>query len=195
MARYAAGDTKAFTPLWRRLEPKLRRFLSRRLRDDATIDDVLQQAVLRIHRSKERFAEERSYGGSVEAWFLTTTHHAFLDHVRSEQRRKGRIDSVGRRADPAAFGVPPTPSDPERALVDIEQRLDHVATVRAAVRRLPPLSQEIIFKHKLQGKPFHALADDLGIVSGTLRVRAHRAYRQLARELHARGSSASPGLM
>ena len=45
------------------------------------------------------------------------------------------------------------------------------------------LSRTVVQRHKLEGQSMQQIANDLGIAAGTIRVRAHRAYRRLAAAL------------
>mgnify|MGYP000232594218 CR=1 FL=1 len=185
MLRYVEGDSRAFDQLARHLEPKVRRFIQRRMHDPDLVDDLVQQTFMRVHTSRDRYAEQRSGDGrSVEAWFLTTAHRTMLDHMRGEYRRQARIDKLSRSQDTAGFGAPTPPETPEQQLSRAEQKAQVRASVRTAVDALPGDSREVVLRHKLEGQSMQRIANDLGLAVGTIRVRAHRAYRKLAGNLN-----------
>lgn len=181
MLRYVDGDRRAFDVLVHRVEPKVRRFLRGRVHNPDLVDDLFQQTLMRVHASRHRYNDDRAnHPTSVDQWFMTTAYRTTLDHLRGEYRRRARVEALTRFHDTAAFGAPLAPLNPEQRLSNDEQ-LGHLRQhVRDAVEALPRDSAEIVRRHKLEGQAMHAIAEDLGIAAGTLRVRAHRAYRKLA---------------
>jgi RNA polymerase sigma-70 factor (ECF subfamily) len=59
------------------------------------------------------------------------------------------------------------------------ERSDEVARARSALRRLRPRQRQVIEMHWLEGRPFPEVAAALGEQLSTVKVRAHRAYREL----------------
>ncbi|HEY4156902.1 MAG TPA: sigma factor, partial [Polyangiaceae bacterium] len=64
MERYAAGDDAAFALLYDSLAPRILGYLARRTRDRADAEDILQQTMLHVHRSREAFIP----GSEVAPW-------------------------------------------------------------------------------------------------------------------------------
>ena len=181
MTRYLDGEARAFKVLARRMEPRIRRMLRRRVREFDDVDDLVQQTFLRVHQSRARYDRARVVReSSVEQWFLTVARRCALDHLRAELRRDRRQDVVARAGDAAGFGGSAPSLDFETRLCEYETRVELRRRVREAVDTLPTDSAEVVRRHKLQGQPMHAIADELGLRPGTVRVRAHRAYQTLA---------------
>ena len=175
MLEYADGCPRAFRRLAETLLPRIRRYIRRRVRNADTVDDLVQQTFVRIHASRHRYD-----GGPVDAWCLTIARCVVLDHQRSEHRRAGRLDRLVRHHDMAGFGGPPPPLTPEQRLGEHQRAAALHDRIGAALAELSPDAREVVRRHKLEGQPMQRIADDLGIAAGTLRVRAHRAYRRLA---------------
>jgi RNA polymerase sigma-70 factor (ECF subfamily) len=55
--------------------------------------------------------------------------------------------------------------------------------VRDAIARLPAGQREVVELHKLRGMSMAEVAERLRLREGAVRVRAHRAYKALARLL------------
>jgi RNA polymerase sigma-70 factor, ECF subfamily len=55
MARYAAGENDAFDALYDGLEPWLRAFIRRRVRDSSQVDDLLQRTFVCVIRARSAF--------------------------------------------------------------------------------------------------------------------------------------------
>lgn len=192
MLRYVGGDERAFDTLFRRLAPRIRSYLQRRVRAPDLVDDLMQQTLLRVHVSKQCY-DDRWAGepGTVERWFLTSARRTMLDHFRSEYRRQARLDRVCEQDAAEGFGAPPAPATPEERLCEDEERAERRARVRRAVDALPPDSREVVRRHKLEGEPIKHIANELSVPTVSLRVRAHRAYRKLAKALRAAPSFSS----
>jgi RNA polymerase sigma-70 factor (ECF subfamily) len=69
---------------WEHEHKTVRRFLQRRLDNPADIDDLLQEAFLRLHRSRPALPNM----SAVRAWLLHTTRNLVADHYRSGQRQQ-----------------------------------------------------------------------------------------------------------
>ena len=186
MCRYADGDSRAFERLARTLEPRVRRFIQGRMYDPDLVDDLVQETFLRVHVSRERYAAQRSMKSrSVEAWFMTTARRTMLDHMRGEYRRRARIDKLSQGEEAAGFGAPAPGQTPEQRFCSVQQHARLCRRVCEAVDALPGGSREVVVRHKLEGHSMQHIAKDLGLAVGTVRVRAHRAYRRLSERLGA----------
>ncbi|MFN3180996.1 MAG: RNA polymerase sigma factor [Nannocystaceae bacterium] len=181
MHRSLRGDRRAYDALVQTMEPRVRRFIRRRVQRPDLVDDLVQKTFVRVHTSLPRYAAHQSDGDqSVTGWFFTAAHRAILDHRRSEYRRVERRDRLGRLHGGAGFVPSADPRDPEQALSATQSRSALRRRVRSAVAALPPDAAEVVRRHKLEGESFPQIAAELGIAPATARVRAHRAYRKLA---------------
>ena len=68
---------------------------------------------------------------------------------------------------------------PEAALEQHQYLANLRDNLHTAIDRLPPMSAEVVSRHKLEGQSMGTIAADLGIAPATARVRAHRGYRKL----------------
>ena len=93
-ARYRAGV--AVESVWRDLHDPLLRFITRRVPDRASAEDILQEVMLRLHRH----ADEIRHVDSVSGWIHTISRNAITDYYRAAARRELPVDSPdpGRRA-------------------------------------------------------------------------------------------------
>ena len=181
MEQYVDGDQRAFYALHAALEPKVRSRLVRLVRDEATIDDLVQLTFLRAHGARDRFASlpERA-DRAVEGWYLAIARNVALDHLRHTYRRDRRHDTLVARGDTAGLGAPEPRQTLEEVSLAAEARDEVGRRVRAAIDQLPPSQREVVQLHKLRGMSMSDIADRLGVRPGALRVRAHRAYKALA---------------
>ena len=76
-------------------------------------------------------------------------------------------------------------ADIEASIAKEEHAREIIDRVRGAVAQLPEGQRAVVEMHKLQGMSMAEVADRLAIQEGAVRVRAHRAYKALARLLGA----------
>lgn len=183
MDRYLDGDDRAFTELHAALTPRLRGLLHKLVRDSATAEDLLQATLLKAHLAREGFVVRGAHAdASVQAWYATIARNLALDHLRGQVRdRRRRADSTDER-DPVEQLAADSPSI-EEWQVDRDTAEEIARRVHDALAQLPPAQREIVELHKLAGLTMAEIATRLQIREGAVRVRAHRAYKALARVL------------
>ena len=184
MERYVDGDQRAFAALHDRLHPRIRARLGRMVRDDALVEDLVQQTFMRAHQARARYEAGPGAGDrAVEGWFLAIARNAALDSMRHQYRRDRRHATLEARGELEGMGVSAERPDSEAMHIEQEREQAQVRRVRAAIDRLPPTQREVVKMHKLSGMPMAEISEQLGVRPGALRVRAHRAYKALARLL------------
>jgi len=183
MERYADGDPSAFSRLHGQLRPRLRGLLLKLVRDEAAVDDLVQLTLLKGHLARDRFAlQGGDPDGAVQAWYFAIGRNVAMDFLRERYRGERR------HADPGAPGeglaeLPDVAPDPEAHGQLVEQEVEIVERVREAIARLPEGQREVVELHKLRGMSMAEVAERLRVREGAVRVRAHRAYKTLARLL------------
>ncbi len=184
MEHYIDGDERAFLALHRALQPRVRARLGRMVRDEALVEDLVQQTFMRAHQARSSYqAGPGANDRAVEGWFLAIARNAALDSMRHQFRRDRRHAALEARGELEGMGVPTERPNSELAHLEREREAAEVRRVRAAIDRLPPTQREVVKLHKLSGLPMAEISERLGVRPGALRVRAHRAYRALARLL------------
>ncbi len=78
----ASGDSRAFSRLFRALHPELTRFVRRRLRVQADVEDVVAQS---FHKILERLADYDAARCSVRGWALMIARSRVIDHLRGQR--------------------------------------------------------------------------------------------------------------
>jgi RNA polymerase sigma-70 factor (ECF subfamily) len=180
MRGYVDGDRRAFTRLFDRLSPRLHAFLGRLVREDAAVDDLVQVTMLKAHLARERFAPTGDPDGAVTAWYLAIARNVALDHLRQRSRTERRTDTgAAERVD----AIPDRDPTVEQVAERDDEEAEIVARVREAIAALPESQREVVELHKLRGMSMADVAARLQLREGAVRVRAHRAYKALARLL------------
>jgi RNA polymerase sigma-70 factor, ECF subfamily len=144
---------------WDALRAELYRFVARRI-SSADADDVVQEALLRIHRGLSRVRDERALVG----WLYSVTRNAMIDHVR------------GRR--PLDEPTEPTEADDGGEHADVAfQSLASCLTPLVAL--LPDHSREAVELVELRGVSQVDAAAQLGVPISTMKSRVQRGRAQL----------------
>ncbi|MEM6292959.1 MAG: RNA polymerase sigma factor [Myxococcota bacterium] len=185
MERYVDGDRRAFERLHLALESRLRGFLIKLVRDEAACDDLLQLTLLKAHLARDRFrVPGGDPDGAVQAWYFAIARNVAMDFLRDRHRKDKRRATSANEDGPDIVGELPdqSPNAQEHGeKIEAEQAI--VEEVRAAIERLPPKQREVVELHKLRGMSMADIAARLDVREGAIRVRAHRAYKALARLL------------
>jgi RNA polymerase sigma-70 factor (ECF subfamily) len=165
MARYAAGDESAFSPLYRALSPRLFGYLLRLTRDRHQAEDLVQVTFSKVHRARSAYFP----GSPVLPWLLAIGRRSFLDLKRRQKVRPEDLTGDGSVPDPTPEAV--GSSD------DLARELE------LALDRLPSAYAEAIQLTKVTGLSIAEAAEVLGTTSSAVKLRVHRGYHMLRKEL------------
>lgn len=179
MAGARDGDTEAFGRLVRRYESPLFNYLRRMTGNATEAEDVFQETMLRLYRSRERY--DSAY--PLRPWLYRIATNCCCDRLRYLRRRFAL--SLDLFADPEGTG----PALAER-IADADASADgsvREAEVRerleAAIARLPMRHRAVFLMARYEDMPYDAIAESLGIPVGTVKSRMNKAVRLLMSEL------------
>ena len=162
-------DEHAFRELHKRIAPYLQAVAQRRVRSADVAQDLVQQAFLNAHAARDRF----ELGSAFRPWITRILVNLCVDHCRA--RRRWTFEEL----DPDALVSAP-------AVDERERRRERLRT-RRALERLSPGQRRVVEMHWLEERPFPEVAEVLSERLSTVKVRAHRAYKELRRALAAEG--------
>ncbi|MDB4969242.1 MAG: polymerase, sigma-24 subunit, subfamily [Myxococcales bacterium] len=176
MARYCDGDRAAFDALYGAVAPKLLGFLLQLVGDRALAEDVMQDALIKLHEARALYVR----GADPVPWIFTIARHAAFDELR--RRRRARVRLVADES-----GAPPEQradlqGDPEGARTETDPT---GAAALAALDQLPAAQREALLLTKVEGLSQVEAAARAGTTPGAIKLRAHRAYvalRKLVRK-------------
>jgi RNA polymerase sigma factor (sigma-70 family) len=132
-----------------------------RSREDA--EDLIQEAMLRLHVYPKADAVE-----NTESFLRQTVRNLAIDQYRRDRLRLCRevqLEEVDRQRPLIALG--PTPDQS----LDCQQHLDHLIALLDAVN---PRTREIYFAHRC-GYTYAEIADDMGVAEITIKRHIARA--------------------
>ncbi|MEO6600496.1 MAG: RNA polymerase sigma factor [Polyangiaceae bacterium] len=165
MERYVDGEAEAFEFLYRRVSPNLLGYLLRLTRNRERAEDLLQITFSKIHRARGSYLR----GAPVLPWILAIARRSFLDERRS---------ALVRTEDLSPDGALPEPKNEERPLpTELSDALE------VALDRLPESYREAIVLTKITGLSVAEAASVLGATETAVKLRVHRGYNQLRKEL------------
>ena len=137
--------------------PRLRAFIRRRVRDDVLADDLAQETLLKVYRSRGTLRD----GTRLEAWLYQIARGTIIDHYR---RRRPQEEL------PAALAA----ESPDE-LATLRARV--VVSMKRFLEELPESYREPVRLAELEGLPLAriALRLDLSLTAVKSRVRRGRA--------------------
>lgn len=142
--------------------PRLRRYARALLKDTERAEDLLQETLTRA-LGKLSFWRR---GSDMRAWLFSIMHNQFVNDCRRAQRRP---DSLSLQDD----GLQ-EPLGATRA----EQR-SHLQDIELGLLRLPEEQRAVLLLVSLEGLSYRQTAKVLGIKTGTVMSRLHRARERL----------------
>lgn len=170
------GDHDAFADLYRRLDPKVRMFVNRRMIDDPFAEDVVSAVWERVWLRLPTF--EHQPGHVFGAWVLTIARHLVADHYKSGRYRLEKLTHDG------AVSADACVEDPIADWVDEDQRQIVSAVVQSAVKSLrEPLQREVTWLRDMDEMSVADTARRLCTSMGAVKAAHFRARRNLARAL------------
>ena len=168
MAAAQSGDQEAYRKLLEELLPFVRRQVRARVAAPADAEDVVQNALIALHRGRHTYRPERPFA----PWLRTVVRHCVIDWYRERGRRLSREVAV---ADPDLFAEPTRDEEPG------SQEL--AGPLAAALEALPAKQREAVELIHVHGLSVAEAAIRAGVSPGALKVRAHRGYRALRTKL------------
>ena len=168
LAVAARHDPRAFEELYLRYADRLYRFAAARNGSTALAEEIVADTMATAFEQLERYDPDL---GSFGAWLFTIARRRIVD----EQRRLARLWRALSRRGAEADSV----DDVLSAVV----RSERAANLRAALNRLPERDREVLLLRYVAELSAPEIAEMLGLSSGAVRTRIHRALQRLSDEL------------
>jgi RNA polymerase sigma-70 factor (ECF subfamily) len=145
--------------------PRLRSFIRHRVQNEATADDLAQETLLKVYRSRATLRD----GAKLEAWLYQIARGTIIDHYR-RQRPQEEL--------PAALaGESPDEVAALRARVLI--------SLRRFLEELPATYREPVRLAEIEGLPLARIALRLDLSLTAVKSRVRRGRALLKRKLQA----------
>jgi len=141
----------------------LRAFIRRRVRDDATADDLTQETLLKVFRAREALRD----GQRLEAWLYRIARTTVIDFYRRSKPNEEL---------PAALAA-----EPADDVAELRQTM--MATTRRFLDELPEAYREPVRLAELEGLPLAKIALRSGLSLTAVKSRVRRGRAMLKRKL------------
>lgn len=177
VARVQQGDKQAFDLLVLKYQRKIQRLLSRMLRDQSDIDDVMQEAFIKAYRALPQFRGDSAF----YTWLYRIAINTARNWIASQGRRPS-TPGLNQSEDGETFDEIDNLTDnntPESVLASQEI----ASTVNAAIEQLPAELRTAIVLREIDGLSYEEIAQTMDCPIGTVRSRIFRAREAIAAKL------------
>jgi RNA polymerase sigma-70 factor, ECF subfamily len=171
MERLADGDQQALRVLFMRYQPRVFRFISRIVRNDALAEEQTNEVFLEVWRGAKSYQRQ----SSPYTWMLAIARNKAFGSIRRRREESLDEDQQNNMADEGF--------DPE-SLVMID---DKSLVMRRCIDGLPMEQRtviDLVYYHELSVAEVSAV---VGIPEGTVKTRLFNARKRLSGLLHAAG--------
>jgi RNA polymerase sigma factor (sigma-70 family) len=157
MRDVSGGRTTALATLFERHHARLYRYCVRMTGDRHASEDLVQDVFMRILRYRDSFRDELGF----VPWMFGIARNACLSHLS-----RSKLD---RRGDQSLEDLP----------ADAGPEDERAELVRRALGALPVERREVLLLSRYELKSYEEIAAVLGCSVGAVKVRAHRALKEL----------------
>ncbi|GGY06406.1 RNA polymerase sigma factor RpoE [Paludibacterium paludis] len=175
--RAQRGEKRAFDLLVSKYQRRLGRLLSRFVRDSHDIEDVTQEAFIKAYRALSSFRGESAFYTWLYRIGINTAKNFLSANGRRPVMQSEIEDDEGETFDMGS--QLPDFNTPESELMNKEI----LATVNAAVERLPEELRTAITLREMDGLSYDEIASVMDCPIGTVRSRIFRAREAIAADL------------
>src|SRR5918995_1368189 len=156
-------------PPWEELHGNLRAFISRRVRNHADVDDLVQRVFLQMVKGLTSLRDAER----LHAWVYRTARNVIVDYYRSSTARREVASGGAEELAANAENLAP-PKDDERAALQ-----ELAACMTPMIRQLPPAYREAVTLADIEGVNQADAAARAGVSISGMKSRIQRSRQQL----------------
>jgi RNA polymerase sigma-70 factor, ECF subfamily len=160
------GDRSAYDTLLQGVGHVVRLYVCRRVGNMPWVDDVVQEVLVSLHRSRRTWNPARPFA----PWFYAVMQSRMIDAIRRHKRTTTWEEAVD-AVPPVVWSASPEAQAIARA--DLTQ----------AMRQLSPAQRVVIERLKLMEMSVSDVAKETGMSEANVKVIAHRGYAVLRKFL------------
>ena len=164
MERVRAGRLDQLAELFERHHRRLYQFFLKLARDRSVAEDLVQEVFVRVLKYRHTWREEAEF----VPWMFALARNAAVDHFRARTRDSKRD----------AAALPDLTPQAPRVVERLEEE-ERAGQLRKALDLLAPDKREVLLLARFGELKHDRIADLLGISPGAVRVRLHRALKEL----------------
>lgn len=174
MQAVQSGDRVAYEELIVSVVSILKPYFFKKLSDKYMIDDLIQDTLIGIHRSRQTFQSTQPF----LPWMFSIAYRKYCDYCRKVTREQSGQASYGRELYVFQQGS------------ELDERIelaDFMGDVQDVLPLLPEKQRRVVVMMKLEGKSIKEVSSLLGMSGSAVRTAAHRGYKRLSELLTERG--------
>jgi RNA polymerase sigma-70 factor (ECF subfamily) len=165
-------DREAFAALFRHYAPRIRSYCRRISADEATADEVAQEAMVAVWRNADRYDPAKA---GASTWIYTIVRNKRIDLIRRERRPEPLPGAdVPMEAEEAAEHADPAPDAAELYGMAQQGRRLH-----DTLRDLPEDQSRVLHMAYFEDRPHTEISAALGLPLGTVKSRIRLALARL----------------
>lgn len=163
VALFRAGDEKSFREVYERYAPALRCFAARLAREEGAVDDVVQEAFIRLWEHRHAFDTEEA----IKAYLYRVVQRAGLNMIR--HRKVVERYAASAREEEESFLEGMIEAEAFRLVQEIFEEL--------------PLACKTVYKMSLDGMSHEEIARELQITVNTIKKHKNNAHHYMRERL------------
>jgi RNA polymerase sigma-70 factor (ECF subfamily) len=167
MGQVRDGEVEKLGVLFERHHQSLFGFFVRLTGRRELSEDLVQEVFLRMLKYRHSFQPENQF----RPWMFRIARNAHFDAARKRQR-EARISGAESEAAEGLIAPEPTPD------LRVGQQQE-IGFLQQALARLPVEKREVLLLSRVQNLKYEQVAEILGCDTGTVKVRVHRALKEL----------------
>ena len=177
MGRVRDGDVALLGELFERHHQRLFHFFLRLARSRSAAEDLVQEVFVRMLKYRHTFRSESDF----VPWMFTLARNAATDLYRARPKEL-----------PENPDAPEPQADLPHPIAGLE-RSEQEAKLRRALAKLHADKREILLMARFSELKYDRIAELLGISEGAVKVRVHRALKELKEAFLADPAPLAPG--
>lgn len=162
------GSEHAFRCLFEQERERLHRFVLKMVEDEDEAENIVQETFTEAYRQIGDFREE----AKISTWLFSIARHLAYGHLRTAKRHNYLEHQKIEFLDAEKGG---TQTDTQDAVEQSERK----EIVHDALQELPEHYRRVVQLRELEEKSTAETADQLDLTEVNVRVRLHRARKQL----------------
>jgi RNA polymerase sigma-70 factor, ECF subfamily len=170
LAAAQQGDRESYAAFLTEAASLLRGYVGRRIADPEVVEDILQEILIAVHRSRHTHVPGRPVG----PWLYAISDHRVSDAVRRLRRIEANEVALLRETLELARELDREPSD------------DRGVAIHEALARLPNVQRSVIEMLKVDDLSVREVAASTGMSESSVKVTAFRGYKAVRRMLGVR---------
>jgi RNA polymerase sigma-70 factor (ECF subfamily) len=163
--------------IWSEVQSGLRTFIAKRVTDEASVEDLLQEVFVRMQRGLGGLKKE----SRLVSWIYQIARHAIIDYYRARDRQPER--PVGLASDLETYYPASLPVESSEGSGQLRTEL--AGCLRPMIERLSEDYRQAVTLVDLEGLAQHEAAARLGLSVSGMKSRVQRGRRQLRDMLEA----------